>query len=277
MTKLVEAYNSTMTFIKENTGYDEDSKIAGVLMGDYTVSTIRNQILAPIMNHSSGFTSEKDTFLNPTQIGLEFDRDGMLSLDTNLFSEAVTDDYLAVLELLGADKNGGSVDGKIKFSGASSKFTEAGNYDVKAVYDASGNLSEAWIKLTSEDESDYRQATFDANGVIIGNSESTLYPEHSLQLIAPTTGTANSELFDVINVKQGFTGAIEDILDRMLKYDGTIDINKKHIEESVKSIQNKIEQEEGRLVKREARLRAKFSRLEAIMTLLQGQMASITM
>ena len=276
MVKLIEAYNSTVTFIKENTGYDADKKVAGVLMGDYIVSTIRDQILSPIMNHSSGFTSEDDMFLNPTAIGLEIDRDGVLSLDTNLFSKAVTDGYLEVLKLIGADKSGGSNSDKIKFYGASSKYTDAGNYNVKVKYDALGAISQAWIKLTTENESEYRQATIDENGYIIGNSESTLYPEHSLQLTAPTTGTANSELTAVINVKQGFTGAMEDTLDQMLKYEGTIDINQNYVTKEIKSLQDKIDQEESRLTNREARLRAKYTRLETILTSLQGQLTTIS-
>ena len=283
MVKLIETYNSTVMFIKENTGYDAENKVAGVLMGDYIVSTIRDQILSPIMNYSSGFISDKDTFLSPTEIGLEVDRDGMLSLDTNLFSEAVTDDYLAVLEIIGADKSGSNSDGSgdIKFYGASSRYTDAGSYDVKVIYDALGDISQAWIKLTTEDEGEYRQATIN-NGVIIGNSEFSssgepLYPENALQITAPSTGDASSELTAVINVKQGFTGAMEDALDRMLEYEGTIDINQNYVDTEIKLLQNKIEQEESRLTKRETRLRGKFARLEAILTSLQGQLASITM
>jgi len=264
MTKLIEAYNSTIMFIKENTGYDAESKVAGALMGDYIVSTIRNQILSPIMNYSSGFTSEDDMFLSPTEIGLEVDRNGVLSLDTNLFSEAVTDGYLEVLKLIGADKSGGSNSADIEFSDASSRYTDAGNYSVKVIYDALGDISQAWIKLTTEDEGEYRQATID-NGVIIGNSEFSSSGEPLYPLIA------------VVNVKQGFTGAMEDALDRMLEYEGSIDINQNHVDTEIKLLQNKIEQEESRLTKRETRLRAKFARLEAILTSLQGQLASITM
>lgn len=278
MTKLIEAYNSTITFIKENTAYDKDNKIAGVLMGDYIVSTIKNQILSPIMNQSNGFVSDKDRFVNPTEIGLSVDRDGMLSLDSNLFSKAVTEKYLSVLELIGADKSGSSSNYDIKFYGASSNYTNAGNYNVKVKYDASGDISEAWIKLSSESE--YRQATIDEDGFIIGNSEFSsngepLYAENALQLTAPTTGVANSELTAVINVKQGFTGAMEDALDQMLKYNGSIEINKNSVVKEIESLHEKIEREESRLINREARLRARYSRLETILTSLQGQLASI--
>jgi flagellar hook-associated protein 2 len=278
MTKLVEAYNSTITFIKENTAYDADNKVAGVLMGDYLVSTIRNQILSPILNHSSGFISGKDTFLNPTEIGLEIDRDGKLSLDSKLFSEAVTKDYRGVLELIGADKTGSSNSEIIKFYGASSRYTSAGNYNVKIQYDSSGNHSQVWIKLTTESE--YRQATIDEDGYIIGNSEFSdrsepLYAENGLQLTAPTTGVPGSELTAVINVKQGFTGNMEDVLDRMLRYNGSITINKNHINDEIKLLQDKIDQEQVRLNSWESRIRAKYARLESILSSFQCQLAAL--
>ncbi|HPS54856.1 MAG TPA: flagellar filament capping protein FliD, partial [Sedimentisphaerales bacterium] len=279
MIKLVEAYNSTVTFIKENTAYDASTEVAGVLMGDYIVSIIKNQILSPIMNHASGFVSDKDSFLNPTELGLEIDSDGVLSLDSTLFSEAITEDYLGVLELIGADKSG-SGNSDIKFYSASSSYTDAGNYNVKVKYDASGNLSEAWIKLTSEDESKYRQATI-KDGVIIGNSEFSssgepLYGENALQLTAPITGTANSQLTGVINIKHGFAGVMEDALDMMLKYNGTIDISQNHIDEQIELLKDKIDQEETRLTKREERLTAKFARLESILSTLQAQLAQVS-
>ena len=59
----------------------------------------------------------------PGQIGLELDRDGVLSLDTNAFDEAISEDYMGVLALIGADKTGSSTSNTVGFYGASSDYT----------------------------------------------------------------------------------------------------------------------------------------------------------
>jgi flagellar capping protein FliD len=275
--KFVEAYNEAVSYIKEKTGYNDVLKTAGVLMGDFVVRTIKDQISLPLYSQTNGFIEDIDTFLTPGHIGFELDRDGMLSFDSAVFDEAIAEDYLGVLALLGADKSGSSDNTNIKFYGASSDYTTAGSYRVKVVYDGSGNLSEAYFKLSSESDSAYRAATIIDN-VIVGNSTfdddgNPVNGENGLQVTAPTTGTPGSTVYATIRVKQGFTGAIEDTLDRMLKATtGAIQIDQEHIEDQIKILQDKIDTEEKRLEAREERLIARFARLEKTLTLLQSQL-----
>ena len=274
---MVAAYNTAVTYIKERTGYNEELKTAGVLMGDYVVSTIRSQIREPLVALTSGFVEDIDSFLMPGHIGLELDRDGVLSLDANVFDEAIADDYLGVLGLIGADKTGSSDSNDIEFYGAHSENTAAGDYTVKVEYDASGDIYKAWIKLSTEDDSQYREATISGN-VITGDSTfddngDPAYHENSLQITAPVTGTASSTIYATVRVKQGFAGAIEDALDRMLKAStGTIKIDQEHVDDVIKGIQTKIEDEEYRLTLKEKRLVARFARLEKTLALIQRQM-----
>ena len=77
-------------------------------------------------------------------------------------------------------------------------------------------------------------------------------------------------------VKQGFTGALEDALDNMLKATtGWIQIDQEHVDEQIEELQEKIELEEYRLTKREARLIAQYANLEKTLTLLQSQMSAL--
>ncbi len=227
---MVTAYNAAVTYIKERTGYNEELKTAGVLMGDYVVSTIRSQIREPLVARTSGFIEDVDSFLMPGHIGFELDRDGVLSLDANVFDGAIAEDYLGVLGLIGADKTGSSDSNDIEFYGAHSDYTTAGDYTFKVEYDASGDISQAWIKLSTEDDSQYREATIIGN-VITGDSTfddngKPAYPENNLQVTAPTTWTPSSVIYATVRVKQGFAGAIEDALDNMLKAaNGTIKID----------------------------------------------------
>lgn len=282
LTAMVNAYNAAVTYIKERTGYNKETNTAGILMGEYIVSTIRAEIRTPLIAPTSGFVADIDSFLMPAHIGFEIDRNGVLSFDGNVFDEAIAKDYLGVLALIGADKTGSSDSNDIEFYGAQSSYTSAGDYMVKVEYDAAGDIDKAWIKLASEDDSQYREAIISSN-IITGDSTfnengNTLYPENGLQVTAPTTGAPSSTIYATVRVKQGFAGAIEDALDRMLKASsGTIKIDLEHTDDVIKGLNEKIEKEEYRLTLREARLVARFARLEQTLALLQRQMSLLNL
>ncbi|MHC4158090.1 MAG: flagellar filament capping protein FliD [Planctomycetota bacterium] len=275
LSSMIDAYNAAIVYIQEKAGYNDVLETAGVLMGDYVVSTIRAQLIEPLIAQTSGFIEDIDTFLMPGQIGLELDKDGLLNLDTNVFDEAIAEDYMGVLAIIGADKTGSSDSNTIEFYGASADYTTAGEYDVEVVV-GSGAITSAKIKLAAE--STYRDATYSGN-IVTGDSSfddngEPVYPENSLQLSVDLSqdGTFTA----TVRVKQGFTGAIEDILDRMLKVTtGSIQIDQEHVDDQIEYLQDKIELEEYRLGKREDRLIARFARLEKTLALLQNQMAAL--
>ncbi len=276
---MIIAYNTAIEFIKEKTGYNDDLKTAGVLMGDYVVSIIRDQFRRPLATQTSGFVDDVDSFLSPINIGLELDRDGILSLDKNLFDEAIAEDYLGVLDVIGANKTGSSTSDIIEFYGASSNYTTAGTYDVQVVVSGSV-ITSARIKLSTE--STYRDMTFSAgSNIVTGNSTfddngNPDYPENALQL---SIDLSNDNTYTAtINIKQGFTGAIEDAIDKMLKTTtGSIIIDKDHMDDQIELLENKIELEEYRIDKREERLIIRFARLERTLALLQHQMGALGM
>jgi len=275
LNSMVDAYNAAVLYIKEKTGYNDVLKTAGVLMGDYVVSTIKDQLRTPLIAQTSGFLVDIDTFLMPGQIGLELDRDGVLTLDTSAFDEAIAEDYTGVLDIIGADKTGSSDSNTIEFYDASSDYTTAGTYNVEVVV-SGGAITSAKIKLSTE--STYRDATFSGN-IVTGDSSfdedgEPVYPENSLQLSVDLsqdgTFTAN------VRVKQGFAGTIEDALDKMLKATtGSIQIDQERVSDIIEQIQEKIELEEYRLTKREARLITRFARLESTLALIQRQMSAL--
>ncbi|MCK4292790.1 MAG: flagellar filament capping protein FliD [Planctomycetes bacterium] len=271
---MIIAYNSAVEFIKEKTGYNEVNKTAGVLMADYVVSTIRYKFREPLIEQTAGFIQDIDTFLTPLHIGLDLDRDGVLSLDMNEFDEAIGEDYMGVLAVIGADKTGSSTSDIIKFYGAHTEYTTAGEYDVQVTV-SGGAITSAQIKLSSE--STYRDATYSGN-IVTGNSTfdtngDPVYAENSLQLSVDLS--TDDDYTATVRVKQGFTGKIEDHVDRMLKATtGSFPISKKHIEDQIEQLEEKIELEEYRLVQRESRLILRFARLEKVLALLQNQMAA---
>jgi len=275
LTKMVDAYNFAVQYIKEKTGFNDVLKTAGILMGDYVVSTIRQQIRTPLITQTNGFIEDIDTFLTPGHLGFKLDREGVLSLDMNVLNEAIAEDYMGVLAIIGADKTGSSDSNTIEFYGAHSDYTTAGSYNVEVVV-SGGAITSAKIKLSTE--STYRDATYSGN-IITGDSTfddngNPVYPENAFQLSVDLsqdgTFTAN------VRIKQGFTGTIEDALDKMLKVTtGSIQIDQKHVDKQIEYLQDKIENEENRLTKREERLIARFARLERNIALIQRQMSAL--
>ncbi len=271
---MITAYNTAINFIKEKTGYNEVTKTAGVLMGDYVVSTINYKFREPLIEQTAGFIEDVDTFLTPVNIGLELDRDGILALDSNKFDEAIAQDYLGVLALIGADKSGSSTSDIVKFYDAHSEYTTAGEYDVQVTV-SGGAITSAQIKLSSE--STYRDATY-AGNIVTGNSTfdsngDPNYPENGLQLSVDlsTDGTYTA----TVRVKQGFAGKIEDQIDKMLKATtGSLIIDQERVEDQIEELDEKIELEEYRLTQRETRLIRRFAHLEKVLALLQNQMAA---
>jgi flagellar hook-associated protein 2 len=275
LTDMVDAYNSVMTFIQKNSKYDADTETAGVLMTDSTVRNIANDLRLPLIGQTSGFLIDIDSFLMPGQIGLEHDRNGVLSLDTSAFKEAIAENYMAVLALVGADKTGSTNSNTIEFYGASSSYTEAGTYEVQVTV-SGGAITSAQIK--PEDESAYRAMTIDGN-VVSGNNAfddngNPLYAENGLQLSVDLS--QNGTFTATVRVKQGFAGAMEDTVDRILKATtGSLALDQETADKRISDLKDSIEDEEGRLDRREARLRAKYARLESTLTMLQRQMNAL--
>jgi len=273
--KMVDAYNSVVTFIEKKTGYDEETETAGLLMTNSTVRDIKNNLRMPLIERTDGFLIDIDAFLMPGQIGLELDRNGVLELDTGVFDEAVAENYMGVLALIGANKTGSSDSNAIEFYGASDSYTSGGTYDVQVTV-SGGAVTSAQIK--SEDESTYRDMTIDGN-IITGDGTFTddgdaVYPENGLQLSVDLSqdGTFTA----TVRVKQGFAGAMEDVLDRILKAsNGALTLNQESTDDRISRLKDDIEAEEDRLTRREARLVAKYAQLESTLTLLQRQMNAL--
>jgi flagellar hook-associated protein 2 len=273
---LVSAYNTVASYIKDNTGYNTQTKTAGVLMGDYTVTTVNDQLYTTLVNSAKGFLSNVDSFLMPGQIGLQLDKDGVLSLDTNTFNDAVSKNYMGVLALIGADKTGSTDSSTIKFNSASSKYTAAGEYNVRVTV-SGGHITSAQIKTASD--STWRNATY-ADNIILGNGSfdsngNPVYPENGLQF---GVDLSHDGTFDTtVDVKQGFVGALKDGLAKTLASStGSMAIDQSSIDETIKNLQDRITVENDRLDRRQQQLVGRFARLEQQLTLIKSQLSMLT-
>jgi len=276
LSAIVSAYNAAIALYEEKTGYDQTTKVAGALMGDSVVSSVADDLRMLLIQRAGGFLSGVDSFTMPGEIGLELDGKGKLSLTAGTFDEAVADDYMGVLAVIGADKTGSSDSNTIAFYSASSDYTTAGTYNVEVTI-ADGFIIGARIK--HEDEPDYRSATIQGN-MIIGNSTfeeesgAPLYAENGLQLSIDRSqdGTFTA----TVQVRQGFAGAMMNALDHMLdETTGSLPVDRKNIDDQIEHLQDQITAEQDRLTRKQSALVAKFARLESTLALLQNQMAAL--
>jgi flagellar capping protein FliD len=277
LSSLVDAYNDVSAFISEQTGYNEQTEEAGLLIADSTVKSIAGLLRSPLIELAEGFVNGSDSFLLAADIGLELDANGLLSFDSEVFDEAVADDYLDTLAIIGAAKIGSSNSNTIRFYSASDSYTTAGTYDVEVTV-TGGAITSANIKLQSE--STWRAATV-SGSVITGDSTfdsngDPLYAENGLVLTVDLS--ADGAFTSTVRVKQGFAGAMADALEETLEStDGLLPIDQDQVSDQIQQLQDRIDIEQERLVRREERLVARFARLEKSLTLLQNQMAALGM
>ena len=118
----VTAFNAAVTAIQSQTSYDPTTKSAGTLQGDVSLSIVQSQMAAMLTttmgNSPSGFS-------NLTQIGIGFQKDGTLAVDTTKLNAALSSNYQSVANLFIAA--GSATDNLVSYTSASSN-TKAGTY-----------------------------------------------------------------------------------------------------------------------------------------------------
>jgi len=265
---LIGAYNDAVDTIQEQTAYDEATGTAGVLMGEFTTTHVRRELRMPLIEAAPGFLDGEDAYTLAAQVGLSIDRYGNLELDEETFDDAVADDYLGLLALLGAQRTGASDSEALRFYAAST-LTEPGAYDVRAAFDG-GTLISAQIKGSDEGEDAWRDATVDGN-LIIGDED---YDEASLRVTASYGGTGTVQA--QVRVRQGFAGALYDNIDDLLDAtDGALTMAQDRCQGSIDTLSANIERQQDRLAQMEARLREQFARLERALAQLEAQRSAL--
>jgi flagellar hook-associated protein 2 len=129
--EFVTAYNAVNSFINGQFAYNTTTEKSGVLAGDSTLrrvqSSLQNQITQSV---SSQFSIYSVT----GQVGLNFNRDGSLSLNKAKLQDALAEDYRSVAALfLGNGTESGSAtasDGRVTYSGKTAA-TQAGTYNIQ--------------------------------------------------------------------------------------------------------------------------------------------------
>lgn len=124
VTSFVKAYNDLDKTIKSLTSYDPATKAAGPLLGDSSVRNIQMQLRKTLTAAAGGGTGN---LTNLSQIGVSFQKDGTVSLETAKLQKAIASNFDDLAGLFAS--HGTSSDSLISFLGSTTA-TRPGNVPV---------------------------------------------------------------------------------------------------------------------------------------------------
>ena len=81
----VDQYNSLMSFIDKKTAYDAETKKASVLQGDGTIMRLETRLRELVTNK----VNSNSNYTTLSSVGISIDREGVMSLDSNVLKEAL--------------------------------------------------------------------------------------------------------------------------------------------------------------------------------------------
>lgn len=119
----VKAYNDLNTTVRKLTSYDDTSKTGGPLLGDGTT----NSIVSQVRNIITGAIGSSGTLTTLSSIGVAFQRDGTLALDSTKLEDGINNHFSDIATLFTAGAS--TTDSQVSYVGNTSK-TTAGNYAV---------------------------------------------------------------------------------------------------------------------------------------------------
>jgi flagellar hook-associated protein 2 len=262
--ELVDSYNQTISYIREQTGYDAETGVAGVLFGNYAVLMVKGALAAIATGNAPGFRNPPDSYLNLGAIGITTDADetsptfGQLLVDESTLSAALSADINGVVELLSDYFVGVSDDatGTITYYSSLPGITQPGIYDVEATV-TGGVLVSGTINGHA--------ATVDGD-TLTGTAG---FPEYGL---AVRVNLVDGTHTGTVRLKLGLNGEFSEKLDDLLSLtSGPLNILIDNYEDIVTNIDKKIEFEQRRVEAYRQRLIDQFSRLEALLAQLNDQ------
>lgn len=103
----VDQYNSAMSFLDGKTDYDEETEKSAVLQGDSTAMRLQMRLRELVTSK----VKDSGDYNTLTSVGIEIDRDGVMSFDSSKFTEALEDSPEKVVNLFNAESDTDSYDG----------------------------------------------------------------------------------------------------------------------------------------------------------------------
>lgn len=253
----VSGFNTLMTSLRNLTKYDEagSGKSNGALLGDSTANSIITQLKQTITK-SVGLTG---SITSLSDIGVAFQKDGTLALDSTKLSSALDSNFAGVAKLFVSSAT--STDPLVSFVGSTSK-TAPGTYAVNVTQLASGgNTAAGTINGVA--------ATSTGNNLVgaTGDASEGL----NLTIGGTTTGARGSVTYTV-----GYAASLNNLLTNLLSDTGTVKNKTDGLSKTVKSLNTQVDSWNNRLSNIEDRYRAQYKKLDTMMSQLKSTSSYLT-
>ncbi|TDP89662.1 flagellar hook-associated protein 2 [Halanaerobium saccharolyticum] len=103
----VDQYNSVMNFLDGKTEYDEEEEKGAVLQGDSTAMRLQTRVRSLV----SSKIKDTGDFKTLSSVGIEIDRDGVMSFDKSKFTEALDQSSEEVMSIFNGESETDGFDG----------------------------------------------------------------------------------------------------------------------------------------------------------------------
>src|SRR6056297_1790939 len=103
----VDQYNSVMNFLNGKTEYDEEEEKGAVLQGDSTAMRLQTRIRSLV----SSKIKDTGDFKTLSSVGIEIDRDGVMSFDKSKFTDALDQSSEEVMSIFNGESDSDGFDG----------------------------------------------------------------------------------------------------------------------------------------------------------------------
>lgn len=249
VTAFVDAYNKVMDTLKTLTKYDEAGKTSGKLLGDATARSITSQLKSVI----SKTVDTGGTITSLTDIGVGFQRDGKLALDSTKLTNAITNNFDDIAALFSTSAR--TTDAQVSYLGSTSK-TQTGTYPI-TVSQIGSDITNMVGTINGVAGNGLNQELIGATG---DASEGL-----RIKVLGNTTGARGS-----ITFVKGYAAQLEDILDGLLDEEGLLAARTDGITESVKRLEKQTDAFNIKLTLIEKRYRDQYTRLDTLLSSLQN-------
>ena len=253
--KFVDAYNALNTTITDLTKYNEATKTGSILLGDSTTRSIANQIKSTVIKN----VSAGGTLNTLSQIGVAFQRDGTLALDSTKLEKAIQSNPSDIASLFAVSAK--STDPQVNFVSSTNK-TQAGTYAVNVT--TLGSASVATVGSI--------------NGVTANGVETNLVGATgdaseglNLQILGTATGSRGT-----VTVTVGIAAQLSRIMSDIMNTEGILDSKTKSLSTNSSRLSNLITAQDDRLAAVEKRYRAQFTALESTLNSMKSTSSYLT-
>ncbi|MBX7131480.1 MAG: flagellar filament capping protein FliD [Fimbriimonadaceae bacterium] len=178
----IDAFNSMIDFVRENSKLDKETYATGLLFGDAVAGQIESNLSDTLFQSLTGV----GTYSNFSQLGVGFDENGKLSLDEAVLDAAISADPESIGNLMRAVGTSSAADIKFVTSGAATKASGSGGYEI--------NITQAATKTGFT--SSVAQTSANAGGELLTFSGAMFGSNYQLSISA---GLTLEQTRDLIN------------------------------------------------------------------------------